>query len=228
MKVQVPKSAKEIKIDKTNSSALAIVAVSVAIVVFCLFSAKALLTQGAYQRRVVNAKQDTVEQLETNIESAKTLTSQYDVFEKANPNAIGGKSDVPDNAVPPDGKNSRIVLDALPISYDFPALISSLNKLLDLNRMENKSIGGSDQGMSFTSDPSGNPQPVTIQAIPLSGTSNSGRIKNLLLDLERSTRPYDVTSMQINGSNSNMTLVLNLNTYYQPAKKIILEDKEVK
>ena len=183
---------------------------------------------GAYQRRVVNAKHATVNQLKGNIEAANTLTKQYESFNSANPNAIGGKSDVPDNATPPDGKNGRIVLDALLMTYYFPALISSLSKLLDMDNISNKNIGGSDQPASYSSEPSSNPQPVTIPQIPLGGSSTYAGIQTLIKDLERSIRPYDVMTLQFSGGEANMSLTLSMNTYYQPAKIITLESKEVK
>ena len=226
--MHLPKSDKHLNIEKASSSVVFVVAVATVIIVFCLVSAKALLAQGAYQRRVVNAKHETVKQLEDNIKAAETLTTQYGSFEGANPNAIGGKSDVADNVVPPDGKNSRIVLDALPTSYDFPALISSISKLLTMNNISNKSIGGTDQSAEFSSEPSANPQPVAIELIPISGSSSYQSVQALVKDLERSIRPFDLTTMQLSGSNDSVLFNLNVNTYYQPAKNIVLEKKEVK
>lgn len=226
--MHMPGKDKSSKIGKATHSAIVVVAVTTVVVVFCLVSAKALLVQGAYQRRVVNAKHATVAQLKKNIDAANTLTKQYDSFDNSNPNSIGGKSDVPDNTPPPDGKNSRIVLDALPASYDFPALISSLSKLLDMDGIKNGSIGGSDQPASFTSQPSSSPKPVTLTQIPLGGTSTYAGIQALVKDLERSIRPFDVTALQFSGGETNMSLTLSMNTYYQPAKTITLESKEVK
>ncbi|OGL36097.1 hypothetical protein A3A68_00800 [Candidatus Saccharibacteria bacterium RIFCSPLOWO2_01_FULL_48_13] len=226
--MKVPRSGKQLKMDKSNTSVVVTVVVATIIVVFCGFSAKALFTQGAYQRRVVDAKHQTVKRLEDNITAAQSLSQQYDVFESANPNAIGGKSDVAENAAPPDGKNSRIVLDALPTQYDFPALISSLSKLVSLHPITNPNIGGSDQSSAFSNQPSVEPQPLTIQQIPISGTMSYAVLQDLFKDIERSIRPYDVTALQFSGSGSNMTVTLNMSTQYQPATIIELENKEVK
>jgi hypothetical protein len=226
--MHLPKTSKNLQIDKENSRALLWVAVATVIVVFCAFSVRALLAQGAYQRRVVNAKNDTVKQLQDNITAAESLAQQYSVFESQNPNVIGGKSDVPDNATPPDGKNSRIVLDALPTQYDFPALISSLSKLLGMHGIASPSVGGTDQGSAALSQPSANPQPQIIDQIPISGTANYGGIQNLIRDLERSIRPYDITSLSISGNEGEMTVSLVTSTYYQSASAVVLEKKEVK
>lgn len=228
MQVRVPKNAKQLKIDKSNSTVLVVVAAATAIIVFCLFSYKALLTQGSYQRRVVNEKHNTVEQLKSNLENAKTLSSQFATFDSANPNAIGGKSNVPANSPPPDGSNSRIVLDALPTSYDFAALLSSLNLVLELNGIGNKTIGQVSQTEGQAGDPQADPQPVIIQSIPLGGEANYGHIQNLVKDLERSIRPFDVMALELSGFNSQMNISMDVNTYFQPAKGVVLEQKEVK
>lgn len=226
--MKVPKLDPDTNAQRTNSSILAIVAIATVIVVFCLVSARALLNQGAYQRRVVNEKNNTVEQLEKNIEAAKTLTAQYASFEAANPNIIGGPSQVPDNAEPPAGQNGRIVLDALPNAYDFPALISSLSKVLGIHGFTDTSIGGTDQSADQKAEAEANPQPVTIEQIPITGSANYAQVQGLVKDLERSIRPFDITSLQLSISNNSVQLSLNLNTFYQPSKGVILEKKEVK
>ena len=150
------------------------------------------------------------------------------MFEAANPNMLGARSDVPENTPPPDGKNSRLVLDALPVEYDFPALISSLTKLLGMDGIAQPSIGGVDLGVSSASQPSANPQPVAISQIPISGATSPGGAQKLIRDFELSTRPYDITSLQLSFNSSGATLSLMVDTYYQPAKAVILESKEVK
>ena len=226
--MHMPKTGKRLHVDNENSRALVVVAIAAVIVVFCAFSVRALLAQGAYQRRVVNAKNDTVKQLQDNIKAAESLSQQYSVFEAANPNVIGGKSDVPDNATPPDGKNSRIVLDALPTQYDFPALISSLSKLLGMNGISSPSVGGTDQGSGLSSQPTANPQPQSIDQIPIGGSASYGAVQNLIKDFERSIRPYNITSLQISGNEGQMTVNLIATTHFQPTTAIVLEKKEVK
>jgi hypothetical protein len=228
MKIPTAVSDKNLKVDKSKSRPIAVVAIAAVVIVFCLFSIKALLAQGAYQRRVVNAKQDTVKQLKNDIEAAKNMSQQYDVFETANPNMLGARSDVPENTPPPDGKNSRLVLDALPVEYDFPALISSITKLMGMHGIAQPSIGGVDLGSSSTNAPSANPEPVAISQIPISGSSSFSGVQNLIRDFERSTRPYDITSLQLSFNSSGATLSLSVDTYYQPARAIILESQEVK
>jgi hypothetical protein len=215
-------------INKAGSSTVVMVAISTVIVVFCLVSVKALLAQGAYQRRVVNAKHETVDKLKKNLASAKTLSDQYATFVSTSPNIIGGNGSVPNDATPPDGKNNRIVLDALPTDYDFPALISSLTKLLQLDSINNANVSGTDQSASLATGSASPATPITITQIPISGESSPAGVTKLLKDIERSVRPFDVTTLQLSFNGTSTTVGLTMNTYYQPAKKVTIGVKVVK
>lgn len=220
-------SFKQLQIDKGESRVLIIVGVATVIVVFCLVSTKALLAQAAYHRRELSAKNAAAKQLEANAASASTLATQFEVFDKTNPNVIGGKYTTDANALPPDGDSARIILDALPTRYDFPALISSVSKILSNSAIANPGIGGSDQSASIEASPSPKPQPVPIQ-LSISGVSSYGGLHNLIKDFERSIRPYDVTSLQLRGSAGSLTIAADLTTYFQPAKTLSSDTKEVK
>lgn len=227
MKVSLPKSM-QAQIGKAQSSQLLVVTVAAVVTIFCLVSAKALLSQGAYQRHVINERHKAVNQLKDNITAANQLVNQYNsVFENSGPsNVIGGRNDSSTKAVPPDGDNGRIVLDALPSSYDFPGLVSSLSKILNSDNVQNPSVGGSDEGATLASTPSATPQPVSI-SVPVSGTTNYGGLQKLLNDLSRSIRPYDITNLQISGTVSSISFNLQMNTYYQPAKSLDVGSKVV-
>ncbi len=216
------------QVDKAKSSSVVIVAVAAVISVFCLVSTKALLSQGTYQRHVIAARSKAVKQLKDNVTSANQLVTQYNqVFENSGPiNIIGGKNDTSPNAVPPDGDNARIVLDGLPSSYDFPALVTSMSKILNSDGIGNPGVGGSDQSTSLSSTPSDSPTPVLI-SVPISGSASYTSLIKLLNDLQRSIRPFDITNMQISGGVQNMTFSLQTSTYFQPAKKIDVTSKVI-
>jgi hypothetical protein len=216
------------RVDKAKSSLVVIVSVAAVISVFCLVSTKALLSQGSYQRHVIAARSKAYKQLKDNINNANQLVTQYNqVFENSGPiNIIGGKNDTSPNAVPPDGDNARIVLDGLPSSYDFPALVTSMSKILNSDGITNPGVGGSDQSISISNEPSGSPTPVSI-SIPISGTATYPNLIKLLNDLQRSIRPFDITNLQISGGVQNMTFSMQTSTYFQPAKKIDVTSKVV-
>ncbi len=223
------KTAKELNLNikKSETRILVLIIVATIVTVFSLLSAKALWSQAAYHRHVLGAKRDAIKQLKANLDSLETLKTQYDAFDSANPNVIGGKSTSDANAVPPDGDNTRIVLDALPSKYDFPALVSSVTKVLSLNKISNPGVAGSDQSATISSEATANPQ---AQGIPLSvsGLTTYSGAQGLVRDFERSIRPFDITKLQLSGNSASLTVSASLTTYFQPAKFLSTGTKEVK
>jgi hypothetical protein len=221
----------KVKIDREEKRLLLIIAAAVAVTVFCLTATKVMLANGSYKRHVISARHEAVNQLKTNLAQSKALIDHYGVFEGAgNPsNIIGGQNTKDQLAVPPNGNNSRIVLDALPSSYDFPALITSMTKILSDSGITNPNIGGSDQSDTINANADANAAPQAI-AIPLtiSGSGDFGRVQQLLKDLERSIRPIDVSNLQLQGSAADFTVGTTMNTYYQPPKSLNIVYKGVK
>lgn len=211
-----------------NEQSLArFISICAVITVFSLTSTKVLLSQAAYKRHIISARKDAVKALNTDLSNSDKLKSEYQNFEGTGPkNIIGGQNTTNTTAVPPDGNNSRIVLDALPSTYDFPALISSLSKIMSSNGFSSPSIGGSDQSATIKSDPSPNPQPVEIP-LTLSGTNSQQNVQNIIKDLERSIRPFDITRLSLQGSDSAMSFSATATTYFQPAKTLNITDKAV-
>ena len=226
MKIVFPK--KRLQIDKTQSRMLLVIALSTVISVFCLVSAKALLARATYQNRVINAQHVAIKQIEQNIKNANTLVTQYnDVFVGTNPtNIIGGKNDPSSNSLPPDGDNGRIVLDALPVSYDFPALLTSVSKILTNNSIGGPAIGGSDQSSAVNNKPSAHPSSAKID-LSISGSGSYRSAQTLIKDFERSIRPFDITKLSLSGSESNLAVSVGLSTYYQSAKSLMVGSKEI-
>jgi hypothetical protein len=226
-----PKSLSKtrLKISQAQSNATVLIAVAVAICVFSLVSAKALLSQATYQRKVLHERRLTLTTLANDKTAAATLISQYQqVFENSDPiNIIGGKNDTSTSAVPPDGDNARIILDSLPTSYDFPALISSVSSILANASISNPSINGTDQSATTSSEASVNPLPAPIQ-LSVGGTGTYTSVQKVIKDFERSTRPFDITNIQLSGGASSMTFSLQLTTYYQPAKTFNVTTQEVR
>jgi hypothetical protein len=220
-------SVKRIQISKANNRLAIIIAAAIVISVFCLISTKSLLSQASYQRRAITAKHKAADQLKTNITAAKQLVTQYQVFQDENPNIIGGIGGSNPGNGPLDGDNSRIVLDALPSQYDFPALISSIEKVLSAEHVSIQGIGGTDEGQPLTTNSSSDSQPVPILFSLDTATSYAGT-KVMLLDFERSIRPMDVTSLQLSGNQDQMHVTASITTYYQPSKTFSVNQKAVK
>lgn len=218
-------STKRVLIDKTNTTIVVTVSVAVFVTVFSLVATKALISQAAYQNRVIGAKKEAVRQLEENIASVDTLNKSYTAFVSTATNAIGGNSD---GITPRDGNNAKIVLDALPSKYDFPALTTSLDSLLASQKVQINSISGIDDELAQAANQSSaNPQPAPIPFQASVGADYLG-VRNVISALERSIRPIQITTLDISGSKNKLTLSVEAQTYYQPAKSMNIQKQVVK
>lgn len=217
-------SVKRIMIDKANGQIVGVTAVAAFVVIFCLVASYILIGQLAYQNRVIGKKKEALTQLKTDIQTTKSLVSSYKSFVSTSQNIIGGN---PDGQGLQDGDNAKIVLDALPSKYDFPALATSLETLLQSQNVQIQSIGGTDDEVA-QSGSGGTTAPAAV-AMPfqltVSGTYDA--IKNVVEAFNRSIRPIELQTMQITGSESEMTLSVTGQSYYQPEKVLNIKTEVV-
>lgn len=224
---KVPKiSTKRVEIDKANTQMIAAVAGAAFVTIFCLVASRAVFMQNQYLARVTTAKEKANTQINDNLEAFKTLERSYKSFDSAGVNIINGnRTGNGDN----DGSNSKIILNALPSSYDFPALASSIEKILKDNSMTVGSITGTDDQLNQQSNlSSSNPEPVPMQFSFTVENANYDATKKLLSALQRSTRPIHVDSIDMSGGQNNLLLTVNAHTYYQPAKNVNIKSEVVK
>jgi hypothetical protein len=207
-------SIKYFQIDKAQSTSLIVIATATIITIFSLFACKSLLSQGAYQRNVVNEKNKAAKQLQDNLNAAEDLVTQFGVFANATPNVLGGD---PNGSTALDGNNARITLDALPSKYDFPALATSIEKILADRGVVITNFSGIDDELNNPDKPMPEPKPVNMHFSAV-----------LIQDFERSIRPFDITVLELNGDANQMRIVLEADTYYQPSKSLDVGSKELK
>ena len=219
-------SIKHLQADQANKMVIVSIAIAVAICVFSFFMMRGLLLRRSHHQKVINAKETAVKQLKENIEATDQVVVSYKAFTGSLTNVLGGNSD-PNATGPKDGDNARLILDALPSKYDFPALVSSIEKIAVDNGYKIESITGTDDeiaqsGVTSQSDP----QPVEM---PITFTVSAAYEKTaeMLKLLERSIRPFKVTSMEIQGNDSELQLIVKAVTYYQPEKSLSLDKKVV-
>lgn len=224
MQVKIP--TKHVQIEQANSRIFTVVAIASVVAIFSLVSAKTLISQINHQRHVIGARSAAVKQLKSNIETADSLEKYFDAFNSANPNLIGG---IANNSAtgPSDGDNARITLDALPSVYDYPALVTSLEKILKDDQITSITITGTDQSDTQDNSATTNPKATPIE-ITISGTGNYAAIQKVIKDLERSIRPFDLLSLELQGSEAKLQMTAKLNTFYQQAKSLEGGTKEVK
>lgn len=223
MATQKQLTGKYLQISKANSTTVAVVAVSAFIVVFSLVASNSLLKQRSYQARVIEKKKTALNQLVANNQAATELVATYQSFVNQSDNIIGGEAK--GKNADRDGDNAKIILDALPSKYDFPALTSSLEKLLDDENFEINSISGTDNEV----DQQGQASDVPIE-IPfeIDVTGNYGSAQTLMKFFEKSIRPLKVNQLSLEGSDDQLTITISGVTYYQPAKTLEISKEIVK
>ena len=212
-------------IDQANSRVVVATSIAAFVVVFSLVATKTLISQAAYQNHVISAKKAAVKQLKADIKATDTLKTSYAAFLGTTQNIIGGD---PGGSGAQDGDNAKIVLDALPSSYDFPALATSLEKLISTQQLTIESIKGTDDEVAQSSNQSSStPQPVPIP-FEFSVTGDYGAIQGLIGQFEHSIRPFQVQTIAISGDQGKLTADITAQTFYQPAKNLNIKEKVVK
>jgi len=218
-------SNKRIAINKANTSIVLMVGAAAFIVVFSMVASKALLDQRAYQAKVITTKKKAKDQLKVNIAEVKTLETSYKEFAEAPENVLGGN---PIGGANRDGPNPRIVLDALPSKYDFPALATSVEKLLKDNNYKIESLTGTDDEIAQTSNQSSDSPQAIEMPFSVSIETTQAATKPLLQLFERSIRPIQIDSITIKGGTDRLKVTLEGKTYFQPKKTFNVKNEVVK
>lgn len=211
-------------ITKANRNVVIATAAAAFVLIFALVAGRDMVTQIAYQQRVIDAKKDALATAQADLEALDSLEQSYRQFVSANPNVLAGNRDGSGEL---DGDNARLVLDALPSKYDFPALTSSLEELILQQGMQIRAISGTDQeaeqgGREATADPMPVEMPFQVQA-----NGSYSAVQVMIDAFLRSIRPFHVQRMELSGGESSMTLTVNAQTYYQPEKALTITEEVV-
>lgn len=217
-------STKRLQVDKANATMAIIVAAAAFVTIFSLVASKALLNQRSYQARVIKQKKVTLAQLKENNKAAEQLVTSYKAFVGSNDNVIGGTAAGSGDR---DGDNAKIILDALPSKYDYPAVVTSLEKILKAQNFKINSITGTDDSLNQSKEVTDTPQVVEMP-FEINVTGNAESIKGLLDTFQRSIRPIKVVNMTLSGKDSALTANVKAITYYQPSKAVTITTKEIR
>ena len=205
--------------------AIASVAVSV-----CIVTAQFLFQRWTYNNRVLTAKYKASDQLSKNITNAKQLQTAI--------NDLVSNDDLASVKTNTDDPNTKSVLDALPSNFDATAWATSLQKAIlshsgvaiegiDVpSQQDQTATAGSTTPTSSaasTADPT--PQEMKFN-VTVSGSYD--KIRNMMLDLERTIRPIKVTALTLDGNDAAMTATVSGVTYYQPSKTASVKQEAVK
>jgi hypothetical protein len=228
--------SKRALIDKSNSNIVAITAVAAFVIVFCLLSSKALVSQELYQGRVINKKKTALSQLKTDLSASKNLVSSYTTFINNTEHGVCDPASTPTNIIcgdpvgtgAQDGDNAKIILDALPSQYDFPALATSLGDMITSVGLNITSITGTDDEIAQqATKPSGVPKPVPIP-FQMVVEGNYAQAEALIVEFEHSIRPFQIQTIDLTGDQSDMTATISAQTYYQPGKTLSVTQETIK
>lgn len=218
-------SVKRLKINQANTLMVAAIAISSFIVVFSLVASKALLSQRAYQSRVITKKESARDQLKSNVEATGPLGTAYSSWVGTPENILKGD---PNGDNQNDGDNAKIILDALPSKYDYPAVATSLEKLMLQNHLKIDAITGTDQEVAQASQQvSQNPKPVEMP-FEIQGTASYGSIQNLVAFFELSIRPFYIDSIEFSGNDKALKIDMKAKTYFQPERDLTIKTEVIK
>jgi len=219
-------STKKIQIDKANSMVVAVVGVSAFLVAFSLVSIKSLLARRSYQAKVISAQEKARDTLTGNINAVNDLKIRYNEFTSRTENIIKGSSV---GSGPRDGDNARIILDALPSKYDYPALASSLEKILLDKGYKIDSISGVDQEVTQNGANAAAVQQAVDMPFTVAAVGSYKGMVDLLVTFRKSIRPLYIQKLSFDagGEVDSVKLSIEGKTYYQPERTLNITEEVV-
>jgi hypothetical protein len=218
-------STKRIQIDKANARMVLILAAAAFVTMFSLVASRALLSQRGYQGRVIKEKKQALAQLKANNQAVSQLVQSYKAFAGTSDNVIGG---IVSGSGDRDGDNAKIILDALPSKYDFPALATSVDKILGHKSFKVDSIAGIDDELNQSNQaaaPATAPIEIPFQ---VTVTGSFDGVQSMIDIFNRSIRPIKVSKLGFKGTDAALTANVTAQTYFQPEKKVQITTKVVK
>ncbi|MGD0284504.1 MAG: type 4a pilus biogenesis protein PilO [Candidatus Saccharimonadales bacterium] len=219
-------TTKRLKLDQTNTIIVVTISIAAIVAVFTIVASKTLLSQYSYQKRVISAESTSESLFKADATAANNLSSSYLSFISSSTNVLGGSSS---GTGTNDGNNAQIVLDALPSKYDYPGLLSSMEQVLSSNPNTTlSSIGGTDEQLTQQSNQTSiHPSPVAMP-FNFSVTGPYANVQTLIETLQRSIRPISIQTIDLSGSDAQLTASVTANTYYQPEEIFNISSESIK
>lgn len=197
--------------------AIASIAISI-----CLVTAQFLFQRLTFNQRIINAKIKASDTLSDNIDNAKILKEEVD--------SLVGNQDLASVKTNPEDPNVKSVLDALPSKPDSTALATSLQQAI-LSRssvvIESITVPTGETEIESAEVSSAEAQPVE-QPFSITVSGSYDKIRNMVLDLERTIRPIKITAINMTGSDADMRVTVDGITYYQPAKTTNIKEEAIR
>lgn len=205
------------QIDSSKRSMFTAVAVVALVSGMALVVSFFLVQQIMFHAKVIARKQDTVNAIKFNLKQIESLKNDIRALD-ANEALNSVKSSDDSTAV-------QVILDALPADLNADALGASLqNKLaggVDGLRVDSMSVVDPSGGTSVSGTASQEDGTVGID-FQMSVTGPAESLRELLIRMERSIRVIEIKMINIQSSNSGLTMTLSGKAFYKPARVIEL------
>ncbi len=193
-------------IKKSSAAIVLAMAATAFIVAFSLVTVNFLWGLSQHNNRIISEKSEASRVLKENVENIEQLQLNFNVFEAGD-------------------TKSETILDALPSKYDFPALATTMESLVQRSGLVLESFSGDDEEESAIQSQT-QPRPVEIEfTLQVSGSYED--VKKLISNMENTIRPMKIVSMEMKGVDSNMNVSIKTITYYQPATSLEVETRTV-
>lgn len=207
-------SVRHIQIDRAHLQMITVISIATVVLVFSIFALQALSKQISYQNKVIGLRSKANKTLQANVKSAQALETAYNAFNDSSESVLGNNE-----------KNARIVLNALPSKYDFPAVVSSLSFLAKSSGVALGDVSGTDQELTAEQQ-STEPKVVEIP-FDVTVTGSYTSIQKFVENVQKSIRPFQVLTSDFRGSDASMTARISMKTFYQPEKQLQLKEEIV-
>jgi len=220
---------KRSQISKANRTMFLWVAGVSIVVGVALVGSIFLVQKIIFNTKIQNEKSKTISILKKNNNNISELEAQVRVLDN-NEALISAKSKPDDQAV-------QVILDALPSEANWEALGASLqNKLLSgvpgitIDTLQVDPVVGIESASTGTvttksTSSSSNQSEITFR-FTVSGSETA--LKQVLVNLERSIRTIDITSLKIESQGTDRSLTVVGRAFYETARTVELKDKVVK
>jgi hypothetical protein len=214
------------QIASSNKAMFLWVAGASVLVAFALVISIFLAKQIIFTEKVLIEKNNTIGTLDKNLQTADALDKNVKKL-RADKNLTLARSSASDN-------NLDVIIDAMPYAADEVALGSSLQTaLLTGASIESLTVESTNADAATTggTDTSFLEQVGTAQPIVFSfkATGTSEQLQDVLDRFNRSIRPINILSLQLESAGANnLTATVQAVTYYQPKKTVELTEKVVK
>jgi len=191
-----------------------------------------LIQKALFNEKVLGEKSKTASTLVANNKVVSDLQDQIRV--------LNTNDDLKKLMIAGEAQPIQVVLDALPSEANSSAFGASLQQKflqvdgiqldsLNVTPVQDIEVTTSTGVATATSAPAGtSAEQISFNFDVSTDASNVDKLKDLLLTIERSIRPIDLTSVSIEAQGNRLILKVEGHTYYQPARTVDLKDKTVK